>query len=221
MQASFSVKLPRADSSKARSLPAEDIDAGCRDASRHAGFSESQPRDDPSMNVLQTLIALIMAASIITSAAASQYTPPGLYDADYRVLTNGLGLVFKPRGEARNTAIRLVVNVGTHRFPCGKRELPHFLEHLLFTGTSTHTEAELDDLIEEQGGIWNARTEPEKTVYEIDIYSLAQEQQADFRREFLGFIFQDFYLVPYLSVLENVLLPSAEKIAEKIERSLA
>jgi putative ABC transport system ATP-binding protein len=44
-------------------------------------------------------------------------------------------------------------------------------------------------------------------VDDIDIYNLKQEKQADFRREFLGFIFQSFHLVPYLTVFENVMLP--------------
>ncbi|ABW66727.1 ABC transporter ATP-binding protein [Desulfosudis oleivorans] len=41
----------------------------------------------------------------------------------------------------------------------------------------------------------------------IDVYGLSQEKQADFRREFLGFVFQRFHLIPYLTVLENVMLP--------------
>jgi putative ABC transport system ATP-binding protein len=41
----------------------------------------------------------------------------------------------------------------------------------------------------------------------MDIYALHPEQRADFRREYLGFIFQRFHLIPYLSVLENVMLP--------------
>jgi len=56
-------------------------------------------------------------------------------------------------------------------------------------------------------GAMNAPTSGSFRVDEIDIYSLKQEQQADFRREFLGFIFQDFCLVPYLTVCENVMLP--------------
>ncbi|MGD9819883.1 MAG: ABC transporter ATP-binding protein [Desulfomonilaceae bacterium] len=43
----------------------------------------------------------------------------------------------------------------------------------------------------------------------IDLYSLSRTKLADFRREFMGFIFQSFQLVPYLSVLENVQLPLA------------
>ena len=56
-------------------------------------------------------------------------------------------------------------------------------------------------------GAMNAPTSGNFVVDEIDIYGLKPEQQADFRREFLGFIFQDFCLVPYLTVFENVMLP--------------
>jgi putative ABC transport system ATP-binding protein len=46
-------------------------------------------------------------------------------------------------------------------------------------------------------------------IGDIDIYSLKRDKLADFRREFMGFIFQSFQLVPYLNVLENVQLPLA------------
>lgn len=41
----------------------------------------------------------------------------------------------------------------------------------------------------------------------IDLGSLGPNRLSDFRREYLGFVFQSFYLVPYLSALENVMLP--------------
>jgi putative ABC transport system ATP-binding protein len=43
----------------------------------------------------------------------------------------------------------------------------------------------------------------------IDVYRLNVEKQADFRREYLGFIFQSHNLIPYLNALENVMLPLA------------
>jgi putative ABC transport system ATP-binding protein len=47
------------------------------------------------------------------------------------------------------------------------------------------------------------------TVDSIDVYGLSTEKQADFRREYLGFIFQSHNLIPYLNALENVMLPLA------------
>ncbi len=43
----------------------------------------------------------------------------------------------------------------------------------------------------------------------INIYSLKGEKLADYRREYIGFVFQSFQLIPYLTVMENVLLPLA------------
>lgn len=41
----------------------------------------------------------------------------------------------------------------------------------------------------------------------IDLYQLSQELRADFRREYLGFVFQQFQLIPYLTAHENIMLP--------------
>jgi len=43
----------------------------------------------------------------------------------------------------------------------------------------------------------------------IDLGGLGPDRLADFRREYVGFVFQSFYLVPYLTALENVMLPLA------------
>jgi len=44
-------------------------------------------------------------------------------------------------------------------------------------------------------------------VADIDVYGLSGRARARFRAEHIGFVFQMFHLVPYLTVLENVLLP--------------
>jgi len=49
----------------------------------------------------------------------------------------------------------------------------------------------------------------ELSVEGIDIYQLKGEKLADYRREYIGFVFQSFQLIPYLTILENVMLPLA------------
>jgi len=56
------------------------------------------------------------------------------------------------------------------------------------------------------GGL-NHPTKGDVVIDEISIYQLSLEKLADFRREYLGFIFQSFQLIPYLTVTENVMLP--------------
>jgi ABC-type lipoprotein export system ATPase subunit len=41
-----------------------------------------------------------------------------------------------------------------------------------------------------------------------DPYQLSPEQRARFRAQHIGFVFQQFHLVPYLNVLDNILVPS-------------
>ena len=71
-------------------------------------------------------------------------------------------------------------------------------------------------------GAMNEPTSGHYTVDDIDVYDLSQEKRADFRREFLGFVFQSFHLMPYLTVIENVLLPlTAQKISRNEKRAMA
>jgi len=56
----------------------------------------------------------------------------------------------------------------------------------------------------------------------MDLYDLSTEQRADFRSEYIGFIFQSFQLVPYLTVIENVEIPMAVTgIKKKNQREMA
>ena len=71
-------------------------------------------------------------------------------------------------------------------------------------------------------GAMNRPTEGSVAVDGIDVYALAEERRADFRREYLGFVFQQHHLMPYLSAVENVMLPLAtvrRPAREKRERA--
>ena len=73
-------------------------------------------------------------------------------------------------------------------------------------------------------GAMNRPTEGSVAVDGIDVYALSEERRADFRREYLGFVFQQHHLMPYLSAVENVMLPLATvrtPSREKREKALA
>jgi putative ABC transport system ATP-binding protein len=58
-------------------------------------------------------------------------------------------------------------------------------------------------------GAMNEPTTGRVLVDGIDVYGLADEKRADFRHEYLGFVFQQQHLLPYLTAVENVELPLA------------
>jgi len=69
-------------------------------------------------------------------------------------------------------------------------------------------------------GAMNSPSEGQVVIDGIDVYHLKSEQQADFRQEYIGFVFQQLQLLPYLTAQENVQLalaiahmPKAEKAA--------
>jgi len=71
-------------------------------------------------------------------------------------------------------------------------------------------------------GCLNSPTSGTLLIDDISIYTLGLEKQADFRFEYIGFVFQSFQLIPYLTAIENVMLPlSIAKIAarEKHEKA--
>lgn len=70
-------------------------------------------------------------------------------------------------------------------------------------------------------GAMNPPTSGKLIVDDIDVYSLSCEQLADFRKEYLGFVFQQLQLIPYLTAVENAMLPLAvKKIANKREMAM-
>jgi len=52
-------------------------------------------------------------------------------------------------------------------------------------------------------------SEGEMLVDDISVYKLGGEKRADFRSSYVGFVFQSFNLISYLTIMENVMLPLA------------
>lgn len=80
-------------------------------------------------------------------------------------LRNGMTLVVMPNPLAPIVTHKLVVKVGSADDPQGKSGLAHYLEHLLFTGTELNPEGAYERAIAKVGGVQNAHTTRDSTVY--------------------------------------------------------
>jgi len=67
------------------------------------------------------------------------------------------------------------------------------------------------------GGL-NSPTSGEFLVDGVDVYALSSDERADFRKKSIGFVFQNFHLLSYLTLAENVMLPLAIVDSSKKEK---
>ncbi|HWT67490.1 MAG TPA: insulinase family protein [Pseudomonas sp.] len=94
-------------------------------------------------------------------------------------LRNGLQLLLKPGVDRGHVAIRLVVGVGIDDFSCADKELPHLLEHLLFSGIDASGEGGLEERMQALGGEWNAFTSNADTTFVIEAPAKNQRKVLD------------------------------------------
>ncbi len=80
-------------------------------------------------------------------------------------LDNGLQAIFVENHSSPMITSIVFVNAGARYENQFNNGATHFLEHLLFDGTKTKSQSELDDLIERHGGYINAFTRKDLTAY--------------------------------------------------------
>lgn len=95
------------------------------------------------------------------------------------LLPNGLQVLLKPGYERDHVSIRLVVGIGFDDFACDKKELPHLLEHLLFSGVDDSGEGGLERRMQALGGEWNAYTSSADTTFVIEAPARNQRKVLD------------------------------------------
>jgi predicted Zn-dependent peptidase len=102
-------------------------------------------------------------------------------------LANGVRIVTERMPEARSVSLGVWVGVGGRDEPAVLAGASHFLEHLVFKGTSTRTARQIAEAIDAVGGEMNAFTNREHTAY----YTRLPADRADLGFEILGDVLTD------------------------------
>jgi predicted Zn-dependent peptidase len=84
--------------------------------------------------------------------------------AELITLKNGLRVVFAPC-EAESVAFGLFIASGSRHESEKTAGISHFIEHMLFKGTSSRSQLDITQAIEGRGGNFNAWTSEESTAY--------------------------------------------------------
>ena len=119
-------------------------------------------------------------------------------------LANGMEVVVIPDHRAPVVTHMVWYRVGSADEVTGKSGLAHFLEHLLFKGTSNHPPGEFDRLVDINGGEQNAFTTRDYTAYYQRIASdrlgLMMELEAD---RMQNLVLTDGNVLPELQVVRE------------------
>ena len=104
---------------------------------------------------------------------------------------------------------------------CAIREMSFFIDDGEFVSIVGQSGAGKSTLLAALGGL-NRPTRGNVWVDTLDLYGLTSEQRADFRSEYVGFVFQSFQLIPYLTAMENVKIPlSIANVKKDIQAEMA
>ena len=121
-----------------------------------------------------------------------QQSPNDLKTYQAVTLDNGLRVLLIENNETNKSAAALAVNVGHFNDPVERQGLAHFLEHMLFLGTTKYPDgSEYQKFISQHGGSNNAWTATEHTCFFFDI------QQKHFSSALERF--SQFFISPLLS----------------------
>jgi predicted Zn-dependent peptidase len=102
-------------------------------------------------------------------------------------LANGIRVVTERMPEARSVTLGVWVGVGGRDEPDELAGATHFLEHLLFKGTSTRTARQIAEAVDAVGGEMNAFTSREHTAY----YTRLPAHRVELGLEILGDVLTD------------------------------
>src|ERR1700683_2415417 len=83
----------------------------------------------------------------------------------YKQLANGLDVVAELNPDAHSVALGLFVKTGSRDEDSSVNGVAHFLEHMMFKGSSKYTWEDVNRIFDEIGANYNAYTNQENTAY--------------------------------------------------------
>jgi zinc protease len=121
----------------------------------------------PVLNSRITAFAAIIVAALAAApvSASAQDAPQSGSKAAHFTLANGLELVVIPDHRTPIVTHMIWYRVGSADEEAGKSGLAHFLEHLMFKGTTNHRIGYFSQLVASVGGQENAFTANDYTAY--------------------------------------------------------
>lgn len=90
---------------------------------------------------------------------------------EMKKLKNGIPVIIDKIHSINTTSFGVFVNTGSKRELKGEEGISHLLEHMMFKGTKTKSAKQISEIIDNEGGIINAFTGKERTVYYIQMLS--------------------------------------------------
>ncbi|MBN1636192.1 MAG: insulinase family protein [Deltaproteobacteria bacterium] len=85
------------------------------------------------------------------------------------VLANGIHIISEHVSSVRSVSLGIWVNAGSRQDPPHKSGMAHFSEHMLFKGTKQRSATQIAKEIDALGGVLNAQTAKEYTVYYVKV----------------------------------------------------
>jgi predicted Zn-dependent peptidase len=118
-------------------------------------------------------------------------------------LENGLRILVEEVPQSRSVSVGVWINVGSRDDPARVAGLAHFLEHLMFKGTTTRSALRVSQEIDSVGGFLDAATGKESTFFYADVPSDGLAKATDL---LLDLVFHPAFAPEKIELERNVVL---------------
>ncbi|MDP0489239.1 MAG: pitrilysin family protein [Fusobacterium sp. JB020] len=88
-----------------------------------------------------------------------------------RILKNGIPVLLDKIEGINSISLGIFIKTGAKNELKGEKGISHLLEHMMFKGTKTKTAKDISEIIDNEGGLINAYTGKENTVYYVQMLS--------------------------------------------------